>query len=136
SSVITSPLASKVTVFSIAAVPTPPSTIPWPATARLQTGINNAGQVVGWYKDASLRYHGFLYRGGTYTTLDDPLAGANGTVLAGINNAGQMVGWYWDASVKIHGFLYSGGTYTTLDDPSATGDTLALGINAAGQHVG
>jgi probable HAF family extracellular repeat protein len=58
-------------------------------------GINAAGQIVGQYQSAS-GTHGFLYSGGTYTTLDDPSA-INGTTKAfGINNMGQVVGWYRD----------------------------------------
>jgi probable HAF family extracellular repeat protein len=34
-------------------------------------GINNAGQIVGEYSDGS-GIHGFLFSGGTYTTLNDP----------------------------------------------------------------
>src|SRR5438876_102891 len=77
-----------------------------------------------------------------YTTLDDPLAGANaaGTAANGINDTGQIVGCYDNGSSSLHRFLYSGGTYTTLDDPLATatthGGTVAQGINASGQIVG
>ena len=39
------------------------------------------GQIVGYYIDSSGTEHGFLYSGGTYTTLDDPL-GAKGTEVA------------------------------------------------------
>jgi probable HAF family extracellular repeat protein len=46
-------------------------------------GINDAGQIVGFYKNAS-GYHGFLLSGSTYTTLDDPLAGPGGTFAYGI----------------------------------------------------
>ncbi len=42
--------------------------------------------------------------GGTYTTLDDPLAN-NGTFAAEINNNSQIVGMYTDASNHGHGFL-------------------------------
>src|SRR5262249_35367449 len=37
-------------------------------------GINDKGQVVGTYNDASGTTHGFLYAAGAYTTIDDPLA--------------------------------------------------------------
>src|SRR5262249_59848787 len=89
---------------------------------------------VGEYNDASNHTHGFLFSGGTFTTLDDPLATA-GTLALGINNAGQILGYYTNTS-SAHGFLYSGGFYTTLDDPLATTETLAWGINDAGQIVG
>jgi probable HAF family extracellular repeat protein len=88
------------------------------------------------YTDASAHVHGFLYNpnGGTYTTLDDPLA-TGGTFAYGINAMGQIVGRYHDAN-GAHGFLYSNGTYTTLDDPLAVNGTLAYGINDSGQIVG
>ena len=54
--------------------------------------------------DSSGLEHGFLYSGGTYTTLDDPL-GTEGTFASGINNAGQIVGDYYDSSGTLHGFL-------------------------------
>ena|SRR5215813_13199057 len=93
------------------------------------TGINNAGQIVGYYVNASGVYQGFLYSGGTYTALSDPL-GTNGTYALGINDSGQIVGYYFDSNHVQHGFLYSGGgTYTDLAGP-------AYGINDLGQIVG
>jgi probable HAF family extracellular repeat protein len=81
-------------------------------------GINDAGQVVGNFTDASNRASGFLYSNGTYTTLLDPL-GTGGTFARGINNAGQTVGGYSDSIHQSHGFFYSGGTFSTLDNPLA-----------------
>jgi hypothetical protein len=52
-------------------------------------GVNGI-QIVGFYDNATGR-HGFLKSGGTYTTLDDPLA-TNGTQAFGINASGQMSG--------------------------------------------
>src|SRR5207302_1270634 len=101
-------------------------------------GINGSGQIVGVYADGSGN-HGFLYNpnGGTYTTLDDPLATngtfaiTNGTFATGINASGQIVGHYF-TNTGNHGFLYNpnAATYTTIDDPLAgpTG-TLPFGIN-------
>jgi probable HAF family extracellular repeat protein len=109
---------------------------PLATLGTVASGINDAGQIVGTYKDATFS-HGFLYSAGTYTTLDDPLATA-GTSASGINDAGQIVGSYTDGT-GTHSFLYSAGTYTTLDDPmasSAAGGTSASGINDAGQIVG
>ena len=98
-------------------------------------GINDAGQIVGSY-NGSDGTHGFLYSGGIYTQLDDPLANPiNGTSAFGINATGQIVGYYY-ANGLYHGFLYSGGIYTTLDDPLGTVCTEALGINNLGQIVG
>jgi probable HAF family extracellular repeat protein len=99
------------------------------------TGINNAGQIVGYYfgPGGSGLVSGFLYHGGTFTTIDDPL-GIDGTEIYGINNAGQIVGYYYDGSGNTHGFLYSGGIFTTIDNPG--GDTVLTGINDAGQIIG
>ena len=102
------------------------------------TGINDLGQIVGSYfgvYNGVGGTHGFLYSGGTYTTLDVGGAGPLGTFAQSINNAGQIAGTYYDAGNVNHGFLYSGGIYTTLDVPGA-GQTSAYGINNAGQIVG
>ncbi|MBA3915627.1 MAG: hypothetical protein H0X25_17575 [Acidobacteriales bacterium] len=52
-------------------------------------GINNSGDVVGYYA-ANSAYHGFLLSKGSYTTIDYP--GAPDTYLLGINDQGQVVG--------------------------------------------
>jgi probable HAF family extracellular repeat protein len=79
------------------------------------SGINDTGQITGYYEDSAGAVHGFLDNWGSYTTLDDPLA-TQGTFALGINGKGQIVGYYTNAAGK-HGFLYSGASYTTLDDP-------------------
>jgi probable HAF family extracellular repeat protein len=97
-------------------------------------GINNAGQIVGYYFNAG--HHGFLYSNGNFTTLDDPQAAGVGTNAHGINASGQIVGSYNDGN--SNGFLYIGGNFFTLDEPLAGlhGYTSASGINASGQIVG
>jgi probable HAF family extracellular repeat protein len=40
----------------------------------IASGINDAGQMVDYYTDATGRTHGFLDVGGTFTTINDPLA--------------------------------------------------------------
>jgi probable HAF family extracellular repeat protein len=103
-------------------------------------GINNAGQAVGDYLMAgsspgTFVSHGFIYSGGVFTTLDDPL-GTNSTQAHGINDQGMIVGSFIDSANVSHGFVYSNGTFTTLDDPLGTHGTAALGINDLGQIVG
>jgi probable HAF family extracellular repeat protein len=80
-------------------------------------GINNAGQVVGWYQDSGGNDHSFLYTNGSYITFDDPLA-TTGTFAQGINANGKIVGYYQNSG-GTHGFLYTGGSFTPLDDPLA-----------------
>ena len=79
--------------------------------------------------------HGFLYNGSTYTTLDDPLAIANGGTNAYGVSGNNIVGTYNVSSGMEHGFFYNGSTYTTLDDPLGIDGTKALGIDG-GNIVG
>ena len=55
----------------------------------LASGINDTGHIVGTYADAS-GVHGFLLSGGSYTTLDEPLA-QHYTTASGINGTGQVL---------------------------------------------
>ena len=108
-------------------------------------GINDAGQIVGQAVNAGNPSYpevlGFVYSGGTYTTLIAPGAATGGTTVAnGINNNGQIVGFSGNGGVGQSGspqpFLYSGGTYTTLNVPGVIGGSYASGINNNGQIVG
>jgi uncharacterized membrane protein len=100
------------------------------------SGINSAGEIVGqWeYFDGSLTHqHGFLLKGGTFTSLDFP--GALGTNAVGINDAGEIAGSYADANNVFHGFIYSGGIWKTVDVPGAKNSGLTR-INNNGQLAG
>ena len=67
-------------------------------------GINDSGQIVGYYDvPGNNQAHAFLYGGTTYTTIDVP--GAVETLPQGINNTSQIVGWYRDVNGNDHGFL-------------------------------
>jgi probable HAF family extracellular repeat protein len=101
--------------------------------STVTTGINNRGQIVGFFSDAT-GTHGFLTNGATFTTIDVP--DSQSTQAFGINNRGQIVGYFSDATGRVHGFVTDGATFTTLDVPSATRFTHAYGINAVGQIVG
>jgi uncharacterized membrane protein len=96
-------------------------------------GINDEGQIVGWYVDASQNTHGFLLGEDGFRTLDAP--GAGSTFALGLNNRGQIVGRYVDAAQVQHGFLLSHGVYATVDFPGQTGNEL-YGINDRGEMVG
>jgi uncharacterized membrane protein len=62
---------------------------------NLVFGINNKGEIVGYYFDNSSpnTNHGFVFNGGVFTTLDAPGAGNPGTYAVGINDFGQVVGY-------------------------------------------
>jgi probable HAF family extracellular repeat protein len=94
-------------------------------------GINPAGDIVGTYKDATGRQHGFLLSNGQFTSVDVP--GAVATVATGISPMGAIVGRFTapvgstaqcttaNSPACIHGFLYSRGTFTTLTFPGHPG---------------
>lgn len=101
--------------------------------------INDNGDIVGWYADATLSNgHAFLLKGGVYTTFDVP--GFGSTYAYGINTAGQIVGATQPTfgGGADRGYLLSGGTFTMIDDPNAAAanGTSAMGLNDAGQIVG
>jgi hypothetical protein len=93
-------------------------------------GIDTAGDLSGYYEDASGGVHGFLLSGGTYTTIDYP--GALITELFGVNDEGQIVGF--DQAV---GFLYNVQTQTfnEISHPGAA-YTVPTAINNAGTIAG
>jgi len=100
-------------------------------------GINDAGNVVGFYTGSDNKTHGFYYQNGDYKTIDYP--GAIATSLYGINLVGDIVGTFTEVTasqdVVQHGFILSGGAFTKIDVPDAIG-TNAFGINAERKIVG
>jgi probable HAF family extracellular repeat protein len=116
------------------------------------TGINNVGQIVGYYTEPNYDEHGFLLSGGKYTSFDvpagltEPYPGVVGTYPMAINDHGQIVGYTYSnirppPEPPAVGFLFnsSGGNYTTIvaNNPFSTyTSTGPNGINNAGQIVG
>lgn len=109
------------------------------------TGINSAGNVVGYVVDSSSGLdHGFLYTGGEYLALPDAPSSIS-TAPVGINDAGQIAGNYRDDIFGgSYGFIYDHGAFVTIDDPLAVhtpdfrgghGTTLT-GMNNLGQAIG
>ena len=97
---------------------------PSAAEGTFAYGINNSGQIVGYYQDSNLNKLGFVYSSGAFTPFN---------VAQAINDAGQIVGLSGDG---FSSFLYSAGNYASIYDPSAYSKTLAQGINGGGQVVG
>jgi probable HAF family extracellular repeat protein len=99
-------------------------------------GINDAGQIVGTYGGKGV--HGFLYSGGSYTTLDAPGGSTGWTDAFGISASGQVVGAVHSSGgirAPVSGYLYQAGSYTPINVPGAH-STLAFGISGSGQIVG
>jgi autotransporter passenger strand-loop-strand repeat protein len=117
---------------------------PLAVNGQQTTGINDAGEVVGYYIDGENVSHGYIYNQTTsaFTTVDDPFAKITngpqaGTVITGINNDGEIYGFYYNVGGTPEGFIYQSGTYpNTVTDPAATGGTELLGVNDGGEVVG
>jgi len=82
-------------------------------------GINNLGQIVGYFEDSNGAYHGFLLSAsGSATQIDYNYNGqtTTATYLFGINDAGQIVGWaYSPSTFGYQTFMYyCGGKFYPL----------------------
>jgi len=97
------------------------------------TAINNLGDIVGFYFDAGFAPHGFILRGGVYTTYDYP--GSTRTLLTRINERGQITGIRRDPDGHRRGFVLQNGVTTTIDVPGSL-NTRIGGINNQGHVVG
>jgi hypothetical protein len=97
------------------------------------TGVNNSGEVVGFYVNAAGNFVAFMDVGGTITSFEFP--GSLSTQALGVNNLGEIVGDYLDAGGVMHGFLDNLGAFTTLDPTGSTATTIN-GINDQGTVVG
>jgi probable HAF family extracellular repeat protein len=93
------------------------------------TGMNNAGQIVGFAGVGDGTIHAMLYANGVLTDLGN-LGGKDSYAMA-INDAGAITGSTLSASGERHAFLYQGGTVRDLG-----AGTAGYGINAAGDVVG
>jgi hypothetical protein len=104
----------------------------------LATGINNKGDVVGFFTASSGAVVGFLLRHGNYTEFEYP--GSTNTTPLGVNDSDQIVGGYADASGGMHGFVLRHGlknaTFQSVDDPNGVGATTINGVNDDGEIVG
>jgi probable HAF family extracellular repeat protein len=85
-----------------------------PAVPGGKLGINNSGQIVGQFEDATGLFHDFMDTNGNFTTLDPPFAG--NSPARGINNRGQVVGYSTETVGVVHGFL---ATPTVVPEPGS-----------------
>jgi probable HAF family extracellular repeat protein len=100
------------------------------------TGINDVGQIAGYY-DWGPGVLGFMYSGGVYTNVQAP--DAHDTYIRAINNSGVMVGyWVDDQAGDIHAFRATGADKNDFTEISVPGAkyAIAYGINNAGDIVG
>jgi uncharacterized membrane protein len=105
-----------------------------PVPFSMNNGINNRGEVVGFYFDTTAnRAHGYLLRKGVPMLIDFP--GAAGTLAWDISDRGQIVGFYDSKGVAPRGFIWDNGKFTSVIIPGAL-STVVFGINSAGNVVG
>jgi probable HAF family extracellular repeat protein len=112
-------------------------------------GVNDSGEIVGYYIDAQ-GSHGFTYSNGSFTTAPSNVVTAEGVNDAGqvvgstssdtvhpfgINTAGQVVGSFTGTAGTTQSFMTNNGSSTQLSFPGAI-STFARGINDQGQVVG
>jgi probable HAF family extracellular repeat protein len=101
--------------------------------ATTPTGINHAGQVVGYSNNANDIQHAFLYSGGQI--LDLGTLGGFYSVARAINDKVQVVGYSQTGNFQNGAFVYSSGKMTGLG--TLGGDSSqAKGINKDGEIVG
>ena len=99
------------------------------------TGVDDAGDVVGFFLPTTATSDGFLLTHGSTKPTLLQFPGSTFTQALGINNVGQVVGFYNDGNGNAHGFIWSNGNWTTVDAPGASMTTVN-GINDKGQIVG
>lgn len=99
-------------------------------TASFATGLNDAGQVVGFSGSVA-----WLWDGNTLTNLDP---GQNFSFAEGINDAGQVVGYavLTAGAACYHATVWNGTTPTDLGTLVAGGCSQGIAINASGQVAG
>ncbi|HEY6326632.1 MAG TPA: hypothetical protein VIW73_09010, partial [Candidatus Cybelea sp.] len=109
--------------------------------------IDAQGDLIGSYDDAKMVRHGFFWRDGKFTTVDDPHAGRGkpgrlpeGTTLYDINSSGIITGRYINSDHADRSCILRDGKFTPLNDPAAGRGrgrgTQADGINDEGDVVG
>jgi len=104
------------------------------AISTVPFGLNDRGDVVGFYRDASGGRHGFKYVNGTFNSID--ISGLTGVTPRGINNLRDIVGNWADANGNGHGLiLTASGQLQTLDAPGAV-ETAFSCIDDRRQIVG
>lgn len=99
-------------------------------------GIGPGGDIVGYYRDAAGKTHGFLLSHGQFTSIDYP--GAIYTDARGISPGGDIVGSFMYAPggpPNWHGYLLSKGSFSEVQVPGYLG-TIAQRITPTGDVYG
>jgi hypothetical protein len=103
------------------------------AQSTFATGINNRGQITGFFQDSLGAIHGYVADGADFHIVDFPDASI--TFPGGLSNSGKIAGAYTDAAGKGHGFTLEDGVFTSIDFPGAV-FTSIIDINERGDLAG
>ena len=103
--------------------------------SSLAQDINDAGQVVGYSRDAGGDLLAFRFDGGTMHNLGLP-TGAKGSEARAINAAGWAVGYVYYPDGRQIAFLHDGSTLRDLGTLGGGRFSDAVGINGAGVAIG
>lgn len=103
-------------------------------TGYAARGINDKGQIVGWYYDTSGVQHGFLVDNGVAQQIDPVEPNLASNVLEGINDKGTITGFWTDTSGIIHGYFYKmkSKQFKALKIPGSVSFVQAWGISNNG----
>jgi hypothetical protein len=88
-------------------------------------GINERGEIAGYFGDATGISHGFLrHKDGTFEVFDAPHASqtsSGGTLPQALNKGGDIVGYFFsDPDALIHGFLLKRSVSSATLPPAKT----------------
>ena len=105
------------------------------ATSVTDAGINNRGDVTGFFTSSSGAVKSFLRTRYGKTVIFN-FTGASATTALGVNDADEVVGVY-TLGTAMHGFTWTAKHgFTTVDDPNGVGTTTVNGVNDHGDLVG
>ena len=110
---------------------------PGDVTQTVPSGINDRGDIIGFYTDSEGVTRGFVrFPNGTFSA---PIVEPNDTVGftegRGITDQRLICGWYIGSDGFAHGYFLNRGVFTEFDVDGAN-ETLVDGVNDAGDFVG
>lgn len=77
---------------------------PFGSTFTQALGVNDQGEIVGFYVDSNGVQHGYIDNGGVFTSFDPP--GSASTTINGLNDKGDIVGFYTNpVTDTVDGFV-------------------------------
>lgn len=112
-----------------------------PGEGTWATGINNSGEIAGYYNDAATGvFQGYIRdHNGNFTSFAAPGAGtvfSSGTFVLALNGSGEVAGYYTDNTYVAHGFIRDAAGNVTDFDVSGASETEGASINDAREIVG